>query len=225
MKKVIVISVQPEHVNNTLNHIKNIDVRKSCPEVFKNLKPYEGAEFEVYIYCSKNHGYLSYNDFEGYFYIKRKPKCTPILNGKAVAKFTLRKVSRIYGKETIFGDRFYTKTKEYMSDVEIEGSYDQLKIDAALQFGTYLEDYFDGKLSKDQEERKQEKLIGYAWHIEDLVILDEPLELREHFYEVPDEEYVKWCKENSVHGQCIVQSITKAPQSWRFAYYDGKTND
>ena len=54
MEKTMLISVKPKYVADILNGKKTIEIRKTCPARFKNLKPYEGAEpIEVYIYCTK----------------------------------------------------------------------------------------------------------------------------------------------------------------------------
>lgn len=78
--KAIMISIQPKWVAKILNGEKTIEIRKTCPQVFKHLKPYEGCSIDVYIYLTKNGGEL----FDG------QATC-PYLSGKVVAKFTLNK--------------------------------------------------------------------------------------------------------------------------------------
>ena len=85
--KAIMISIQPKWVEKILNSEKTIEIRKTCPIRFKDLKPYECAEpIDVYIYCTKS-------DIKGarenFTFEQLK------LLGKVVAKFTLNKVREI----------------------------------------------------------------------------------------------------------------------------------
>ena len=78
--KSVLISIKPRWVAKILNGEKTIEIRKTCPAIFKHLHPYEGASLDVYIYCTKSN-YLGF--------ISKKHA------GKVVAKFTLNKVEMI----------------------------------------------------------------------------------------------------------------------------------
>lgn len=89
--KAILISIKPEWVCKILNGEKTIEVRKTAPKC--------ELPIEVYIYCTKGklNLWLPY-DFGIYKtsqpYLSDKPlyEIDDKMNGKVVAKFTLRKV-------------------------------------------------------------------------------------------------------------------------------------
>ena len=160
--KSILISIKPLWVSKILNGEKTVEIRKSAPKC--------ELPATVYIYCTKdskhkleycdiNKGCWSANDGGDYY------------NGKVVAKFTLNKVEEIAKMEkVIMGavsqyeiDVFSTET---MSPIEL--------LNRSLVHSKDLSDYLNGK-------------NGYAWHIDDLEIFEEPKEL-----------------------------VGKAPQSWRY---------
>lgn len=88
--KAILISIKPKDVAYILNGKKTILISKTCPAIFKHLKPYEGAELDVYIYCTNDrHSGVLYDEMTK----KYEPYMgTDMLNGKVVAKFTLKKI-------------------------------------------------------------------------------------------------------------------------------------
>ena len=98
--KAIMISIKPKWVAKILNGEKTIEIRKTCPAIFKHLHSYEGASLEVYIYCTKGNPIGKFGD--GLYHEITKdshwsngcswnmPKI--YLEGKVVAKFTLNKI-------------------------------------------------------------------------------------------------------------------------------------
>lgn len=78
--KSILISIKPEWVAKILNREKIVEIRKTIPKC--------DLPINVYIYCTK--GKPRIVDLrDDAFYLG----CSPRLNGKVVAKFTLNKIS------------------------------------------------------------------------------------------------------------------------------------
>lgn len=188
MSRAILLSIRPEWVAKILNGEKTIEIRKTCPAIFKHLKSYEGAKLDVFMYVTQGDDilvptYCGYQLCKNSFY---EP-----LNGKVVAKFTLRKIKRV----SIWDKKLETETLK----------------PACLDF---LE--FD-KYTKGQ--------VGYAWHIEDLVIFDRPKELSEFKGACPIEKGgCRLCKYGGIGLSsmplCRKPQLTKAPQSW--CYIEGE---
>ena len=214
--KAMMISIQPQYVANILNGKKTLEIRKTCPEIFKRLKPYEGASFDVYIYCTKDYfiheskgkmfpvKHISYSDEISFLSKRFENVDHPLyydLRGKVVAKFTLNKVEEIRTSPMFVGGcpHYYLASCETTKEF-----YEK----SCLDYDT-LYDYLKGEQ-------------GYAWHIDNLEIFDKPKELKEF---VP---YCKLCGSTSCcnckHAQrdselrfisCDkVKPLTRAPQSW-----------
>ena len=190
--KSIILSVQPQWLAKILNGEKTIEIRKSAP---KELP------CEVYFYCTMGkpelHRYDSWNgeSWERH-YLFRKPIVGEWLqNGLVVAKFTLNKVDEVgltlhiknindyfVGDKTRF---IINKVEEYIYD-EIEGTC--LTVDELHAYG------------------KGDTL--YAWHIDNLVIFDKPMELKDFIVrkEVLNNEKARigW----------LQGTLTRAPQSF-----------
>lgn len=133
--KAILMSIKPKWVAKILNGEKTIEIRKTAPKC--------ELPIDVYIYCTKG-------DYIGYVSNK--------LAGKVVAKFTLRKISKIESEmRTDLDDSRYPSyfTEETSEHELLENAF--LK---AWEIHEYL------KCGK-----------GYAWHISDLQIFDEQKEL------------------------------------------------
>lgn len=146
----ILLSIKPEWTAKILNGEKTIEIRKSAPKC--------DLPIDVYIYCTKGK--------EGLWYVKNKTNANghayigknvePILNGKVVAKFTMREIrnvikSKIWGGWGVYG--------EYMDFIEI----DRMSCLSQNEIMRYM----------------RGKYHAYAWHISDLEIFDEPKELSE----------------------------------------------
>lgn len=179
---------------------------------------------KVYIYCTKAKPYL----LKESLIIDNKPRFFTsnsnkdkindddfIYNGNVVASFDLNKVSEV----ELAGDEIknFFITEEGLSVEER----------ACLEFEE-IETY----LSKNDYK-------GYAWHIENLKIFDEPMELSEfyHGYVKCNKQDTNFClnvckyNKNSEIDYCrcakeenMFKPIFKAPQSWCYAY-DTKYND
>ena len=195
--KAILISIKPKWVAKILNGEKTIEIRKTCPAIFKHLKSYEGAELDVYIYCTKGNvelykwseavGYLADNNEKNYHH----QPCTPkTLNSKVVAKFTLNKVEEI-------------KPKVKLGLLNTYNTYETetLVINPLLKKCCLLYEELDSYLKWKN---------GYAWHIDNLEIFDRPKELNE-FYGYTDKK-IEWY--SGLPKVRVMASLTKAPQSW-----------
>ena len=204
--KSILISIKPYWVAKILNGEKTIEVRRTAPKC--------ELPIEVYIYCTKNKlhyrvGALIFNrddcfkhsvdgtykygdsvELMGYSpdypYDKNN-----FLNGKVVAKFTLREVTKYINGCNVYKDSGYM-----FGDAEREGVYKK------------------ACLSESELDRYCPDESFYAWHIEDLQIFDEPKEISEFKYEkkkVRLTEKYHWKTERLG----LVQ-VKKAPQSWQY---------
>jgi predicted transcriptional regulator len=139
---------------------------------------------DVYIYCTKDKENLldvGYKDFFSPRFIVRKDHKNYSLNGKVVAKFTLNKVERLHIK---YGVGWNTNTIK-----------DILTIEAKTCISRFaLFDYLGSK-------------GGYAWHIDNLVIFDEPKELSEF----TNGKYIF-----GKNYKLELYKLTKAPQNYVF---------
>lgn len=188
--KSILISIKPKWVAKILNGEKTIEIRKTAPKC--------DLPVDVYIYCTKDKRHLL-RRFPG-FRLKQKGmryqirnrlyfSNPPILNGKIVAKFTLRKIERVVScVAKDWGDDPW----EMRYSIRLEES-DAPNLDDQLMYKGGFEsewtnpvyDYlgFDfptchpgfGK----RPDFKEGVVYGYAWHISDLEIFDEPKDLSE----------------------------------------------
>lgn len=199
--KSILISIKPKWVAKILNGKKTLEIRKTAPKC--------DLPVTVYIYCTKNKlhysvGALIFNNDDcfkssvdgtykygdsvelmgyspDYPYDKNN-----FLNGKVVAKFTLREIT-----EYINGCNV-TKDSGYMfGDAEREGVYEK-----ACFSEEDIERYFPDESFK-------------AWHISDLEIFDEPKELDEFDY--PNPSGTRYVSKRSLNG---LPSKKHPPQSW-----------
>lgn len=180
--KAIMISIKPKWVAKILNGEKTIEIRKTMPKC--------ELPIDVYIYCTKDN---STNAFYGYNRFGRE--CLLLkdkkfgehtsLNGKLVAKFTLKKVEEI---KTNLAMRFFTESaneKELLEKSCLNSD----------QLFWYL-----------APQELKVKCCGYAWHIDNLEIFDKPKELS-NFYKGGD-----WGCDKAYYGDEAI--LTKAPQSW-----------
>ena len=152
--KSIMISIQPQWVEKILNGEKTIEIRKTMPKCDLPVK--------VYIYCTKSFNSLRrfpnderFGDLKNKFDITTHNRTstipTDIWNGKVVAEFTLNKIEGFSKYEYDFG----ALVRHLDLWAGTKGNY------------PFLIDYLKG----------QKK--GYAWHIDNLKIYDEPKDLSE----------------------------------------------
>lgn len=205
--KDILISIKPEWVEKILNGEKTIEIRKTMPKCELPCK--------VYIYCTKGNNSLyavikkgeemPYSD--GQIAEKHEfitiPK-TPIERwgelGKVVAEFTLNKAEPFS-----------------------IGSWkcDDIQKSACLSYEQVV-DYF----YKPEELDGSHIKWGYAWHIDNLKIYDEPKELSE-FYGAKECPYKDWGDVDNLgcweigcemfsRGECRFGHLRldRPPQSW-----------
>ncbi len=172
--KAILLSVQPKWLEKILNGEKTIEIRKS--------KPNCELPIDIYVYCSKGGCYLydkwdNCGTFIDYSLEKKNYNKPRKLNGKVVAKFTLNKVEDI----CISSDDL---SKHPV--IEFDKFKDILK--KSCLSNDECQDYIRGK---GDEWLLKPFDIGYAWHIDNLVVFDKPKELKE-FYKVGNN---KWLEE------------------------------
>lgn len=204
MGKAVLMSIQPKWCEKIANGEKTIEVRKSRPKL--------QTPFKVYIYCTMPN---PKTDWEWQY----KPNLY-IQDGKAkwIDGAFERTAFSHYAHQKVIGefvcdriDEFYLPYPAYFHRVPKETQ--NLIKDACL---TMLATHHYIGTSK-----------GYAWHISQLKIYDEPKELSEFGYPCPkgfnDEtnyacyrEFgygrLKFCKYN--RAESCGCKITRPPQSW-----------
>ena len=224
--KAIMISVKPEWCEKICNYKKTIEIRKTMPKCELPIK--------VYIYCTGARKYFFHNgigetlddlyrlpknaDYDGgkikFGYSGELMCCgaeydkNNFLNGKVVAEFTLKKVDTI---ET---------TDPYIIRDGKQEDWWWFKENACLdseQIMEYIGYGDEGEYSK-----------GYAWHIDDLKIYDEPKRLSEFEHYIsnnkcPKKESGTNCEDcksyNKEHNTCLAlyylhKQVKRPPQSW-----------
>lgn len=192
--KSILISIKPQWVAKILKGEKTIEIRKTAPKC--------ELPIDVYVYCTKTIKPVSRYDWGG-FTFDDLPKL-----GKVVAKFTLRKVEEIKF-------RLLTKTNGY--------GYQRIEPTFTTQTLSFKELKASSRLTIEDLMAYLNDTDGYAWHIDDLEILDEPKELSE-FYTLRCSQK-KWpCNIKDVFGaeEChrickLCKPLAKAPRSWQYA--------
>ena len=191
-------SIRPQHVCNILNWLKKLEISTTAPKDWKDYlsgktdkKP---EPIDVLIYVTKEKGTYLYGDksvFEGkreWFWCQKRigNGIVPLLNGKVVAKFTLKDVEVIKCIPNTY--QYETQSRNMVSLVE----------DACLDAGT-LDNYLKRKL-------------GYAWHIDNLVIFDKPKEIAMCTHDNNATFYTKrWDK---AFKRWRIGALIRAPQSW-----------
>jgi len=209
--KAILISIRPEWVAKILNGEKTLEIRKTFPKC--------DLPIDVYIYCTKKEPYARryvHNDKWGTLeYIKS--------DGKVVAKFKLKKITDV--KYLPICSSSVVNYRPYESYV-YEDITPSMNKTARLSFEE-IHKYLNGK-------------DGYAWHIDELKILDKPLELtcfhKRGTQKKIDELWDRYRNSNPhdhIVDSCIMaeeskilwdNEITRAPQSWCFAEVEVNNN-
>lgn len=202
--KAILMSIKPKWVARILNGYKTIEVRKTAPKC--------ELPIDVYIYCTKKGGLMrDVTPVITYFVSSPVGPVTSNeserLEGKVVAKFTLRKVEEYKVWDSFNLVKANGIDKHSPSEI-LEGSY---------LSGNELVEYLGGISGK----------RFCAWHISDLVIFDKPKKLWEFdkagSYNNPTVKCKKKEQGRCNHGEspftgkwvgCEKARLTKAPQSW-----------
>ena len=143
--KSILISIKPKWVAKILNGEKTIEIRKTMPKC--------DLPVDVYIYCTKDnkHG-LYWTD--RWVCVNQKGCIPSIRKGKVVAKFTLNKVEEILHRHCFVGDEL--KTFYFTDEIQAPSEFERLSCLTKEEIYSYC------------------LYVGYAWHISNLVIFDEP---------------------------------------------------
>lgn len=185
--KAILMSIRPEWVAKILNGEKTIEIRKTMPKC--------KLPIDVYIYCTK--GVCDCNKIEGVGYTHLFPESEKYIriNGKVVAKFTLRKIEEL----------------EDAIDISLAGDGDCELITESLSPWELCKKSF---LTRWELEDYVGESDAYAWYISDLVIFDKPKELSEFHYK---KVTMKW--DENYHRRIVKKEIVPVkcpPQSWQY---------
>ena len=229
--KSILMPIRPIWCAKILNGEKTIEVRKTAPKDWLDylsgrtkVKPEPRT---VYIYCSKSGALYIMRDMpkEAELYgtdlskkcfkavygeLKHEKPYKYDMSGHVIAKYTLKEIEPVCC-ETLpngvgYENYYYTDS---MNDIRNDSSLDNQDLRNYLSIG------------KDGEQ------VGFAWHISDLEIFDEPKKLWEFekvgSYNNPDVKCKKKEQGRCNFGEspftgkwvgCEKARLTKAPQSW-----------
>ena len=158
MKKAILISIRPEGVKKIIDGEKIIEIRKIVPKC--------ELPIDVYIYCTKGR-YELYMDT--LYHCAGFLKCSPydeLLNGKVVAKFTLKKTVPIHMQMGIpngYGDNGYIGYA-YCEEDDFRWWYEVIG-KACLREDELCKYLNGGKTLKQVATGNLKAKTGYAWHI------------------------------------------------------------
>ena len=185
--KSVMLSIKPQWCEKIASGEKTIEVRKSAPKE---------VPFKCYIYCCKGKPYLYRVDDDDNFELARtlRAKVDGYVkdyneqNGKVIGEFICNEVERF-----------------------MVGSLrsDDIEKLACLSYNEMIS-YFYKPEELDGETTKQ----GFAWHISNLKIYDEPKELNE--FQKPCKMELPMCERCEHYSiwdnRC--ENITRPPQSW-----------
>lgn len=214
--QTILKSIRPQHTQNILSGTKKIEIDKKMP---KCVLP-----AEVYIYCTNSGGVMD-NRLREVIYIQGRKVDEPRqfylasrkgdkdLNGKVVAHFVLKYATPIWISSSL---RFENSFARELGDACISRN------EALTYFGLQDENLY----------KVGDCIIGYAWHISDLVVFDEPMELKAFkapctHAKVYDLDRVCCFETNDCQifggGKCEkgYKPLTRAPQSWQYVKAPG----
>jgi len=182
----ILIPLAPKECANVLNRDAFILIRKTAPKEwvdYLNGKGQEPEPSEVYIYCTKGRG----NTLVNYEHLLFGNPNNAIRNGKVVAKFTLREVTKHTPAQTIkiLGMGITDEQRE-IADKSCLGL-------------SQIYNYSKGKPI-------------YLWHISDLEIFDKPKELSE-FWVCTEKECIFSVCHKYMHCR---KYLKKAPRGWQY---------
>ena len=193
--KSVLISIQPKWCELIASGKKTVEVRKTRPK----LEP----PFKVYIYCTGGPPYL--NSHNGYCYLEERDvlgyRGTGLycrLNNRVIGEFVCDDIAKILNFVTHFG---------------VEGRPER-ELNTIARASCL--DYMDmlGYLGTEKD--------GYAWHISDLVIYDQPKKLSEFRRDCPDNvRSCAMCKHGDYTGMKCTP-ITRPPQSWCYVEEGGE---
>ena len=184
--KSILMSIKPKRVEKILNGEKTIIVRKTRPKV--------EAPFKVYLYCTKPKCFEDKWVFQKIHLSNGEIFMHPISNGKVVAEFTCDKIEQIEYDAITFPNGYSTR-------------YNFGNIEDACLTENELYDYLgEPTIEINNPSYNKGKYNGYAWHITDLKIYDEPKEIQDFHNYKKENEY--W----------ISHTLKKAHSDWCYAW-------
>ena len=186
--KAIMISIKPKWCAKIMNGEKTIEVRKNraLANAIQKLIDEQGFA-DIYVYCTKdNHQLVKPKDYDKYLLFTKGAvnySHEHTLNGKVVFKFRCYKIEEIKLNLAL---RYFTESM-YEIAIATKSCLSSSELFNYLHTNT-----------------------GYAIHISDLEIFDEPKELSE-FNHWTDKK-IQWY---SVGEKVkVMVSLTNAPQSW-----------
>lgn len=224
MKQAILMSIQPQYLWQILNGYKTIEIRKTIPK--RNLP------IDVYLYCTKEKNAfdkLEKQDGEYYYgdpcYTGNEIK----LNCEVPAKFTLN----VIDKYQIYDD--YCKYRRWFkNEVPID---DNQKIEKFLKQSCFNDEELEKYVGMEDIEIYQYGIkpkTGYfsAWHIENLEIFDQPMELSDFYKTNRFLSYDDWLygvyngvSEYSYEQYLMGFRLRKSPQSWQYVYVEAQNEN
>ena len=217
MSKAVLISIRPKWCELIASGVKTVEVRKNHPKL--------ETPFKCYIYCtkpSKRHqticGCMVLNSDELFRHPRKGIKygdsielmceddysADNFLNGKVIGEFMCRTI-----------EEFDSAWSEYAYAVAPPGSVMPMHEETALRIMTEKGCLTDDDIT---EYFGDEDYKAFFWHISDLVIYDEPKQLKE--FEVFCTEHVtrkayfqEGVCDEIVHVRTLVP-LERPPQSW-----------
>ncbi len=200
--KSILMSIRPRHLADILNGDKTEELRKRVPKDFvgpvylyctkatKRFRVLSQVFLSDYLFLTKNGNYKCDTNFELY----EQNNKNKILNGKVVARFWFDEFDSYYYND-YQGD--YRLLSNYKDGVfrNATMNYDKLCLTESE-----INAYGNGKNL-------------YAWHIKQLEIFDEPMELGQFYKQ-------KYYADGTIMTPERTDDfrVTRAPQSWHFVY-------
>lgn len=177
MSKAVLISIKPQWCGQIAQCRKTVELRKTRPNV--------ELPFKAYIYCTN----VKSMNLQDYVAV-HKATCGAVddWSGKIIGEFTCDKIDRLTHVEAM-GSNEPAKLYIETPDLEYECADDLLQ--AACLTEAETEKYLKGG-------------DGYGWHISDLKIYDQPLELP------------KFTGLQSTRFGMRPVEITRPPQSWYY---------
>ena len=225
MNKAIMLSLQGKWGAKIANGKKIIELRKDAPKDWKEYLDKKTdklpAEIEVFMYITQQDDIARLSGMPNDEFVCdcypmteeqfKRMKSGYSAKGKVIGKFTLRKVDKIMtcldGACRWF---FIRGDKPTITNADVFNYGWDLKKKSACEFNE-IECYFENKIGTSYYETHRTKYVGYAWHIEDLVIFDKPIELKEFYPYCKD----KNCIYRKYHCSiCYREPLRRAPQSW-----------
>lgn len=205
MSKAVLLSIRPEWVEKIAQGEKTVEIRKTRPKLTLPVR--------CYIYCTLDKHLAFVQNAAGTNLIACMNAKTAISigsfigNGKVVGEFMCDRIDRM-ARIGFDGFRWPPKYCVCNNGVNV-GPVDGVCEDACL--------------SEDELEKYLLGNEGYAWHISDLLIYDQPRELEEFRRPCSNDLYCESCamysQNTSICGNGVLR-LRRPPQSW--CYVEGK---